>query len=320
MTLLLTQTDLAPLFTDPDSIHASFDVIREALRTSDQEPDEHQSWLAYPLGTSTEARVHVNLLASPVGTSIRAFPPPVGPTAQTGDSLAMLFDQEGRLAAIMDLHDLGSWRTSGVAAVAAAALAPERARVAAMLGSGKEANIFLRALRVAMPDLGEVRVHSRTAANRERFAREMTTEALPVRAVDEARQAVEVADVVIATAAGGQPLFEASWVRPGALVAAVAWGTVPPDLPARLVLPDRFQPEARPTGWEPWPPRRGSGQGPNPPLFLADVLRGAPARQRPDETLWYSQFGVFAWDAPLLRWAYESARQRGVGTEFTFAR
>ncbi len=317
MTLLLTQSDLAPLFNEPDSIRASFDVIREALRTSDQEPDEHQSWLAYPLGTSKDARVHVNLLASPSGTSVRAFAPPVGPTASTGDLLAMLFDQDGRVAAIMDLHDLGSWRTSAVAAVAAAALAPENARVAAMLGSGKEAAIFMRALRVAMPGLTEVRVHSRTPANRERFAHEMTTDALPVRAVDESRQAVEGADVIIATAAGGQPLFEASWVRPGVVIATVAWGTTPPDLRARLVLPDRYQPEARPTGWEPWPVRRGGW--PADVLFLADVLRGAPPRQSPDETLLYSQFGVFAWDAPLIRWAYESARQRGAGTEFSFA-
>ncbi len=319
MTLLLTHSDLAPLFTDPDSIRASFDVIREALRNSVQEPDEHQSWLAYPLGTSKEARVHVNLLASPSGTSVRAFAPPVGPTAQSGDSLAMLFDQDGRVAAIMDLHDLGSWRTSGVAAVATAALAPEDARTAAMLGSGKEATMFLRALRVAMPDLTEVRVHSRTPANRERFAREMTTEALLVRAVDEARHAVEGADVIIGASAGGRPLFEASAVRPGAIVTSIAWGIVPYDLQARLVLPDRFQPEARPTGWEPWPPRRGDEGLPPDVLFLADVLRGAPVRRRSDETLLYSQFGVFAWDAPLIRWAYESARQRGVGKEFSFA-
>ncbi|MFN8484984.1 MAG: hypothetical protein U0768_18260 [Anaerolineae bacterium] len=318
MTLLLTRSDLAPLLTEPDSIRASFDVIREALRGSVQEPDEHQSWLAYPLGTSAEARVHVNLLAAPAGTSIRLFPPPVGPTAPTGDSLGLLFDPQGRVAAVIDLHDLGSWRTSGVAAVATAALAPQDARVAAMLGSGKEAEIFLRALRVAMPDLTEVRVHSRTPANRERFAREMTTDALPVRAVEAASQAVEGADVIIAASAGGRPLFEASAVRPGATVASVAWGIVPQDLRARLVLPDRFQPEARPTGWEPWPPRRGDGGFPSDVLFLADVLRGTPARRTPDETLLYSQFGVFAWDAPLLRWAYEAARQRGVGTEFSF--
>ncbi|MFN8497083.1 MAG: hypothetical protein U0641_04445 [Anaerolineae bacterium] len=316
MTLLLTRTDLAPLFDDPDAMRASFDVIRAALRGSVQEPEEHQSWLAYPLGTSADAKVHVNLLAAPAGTSVRIFPPPVGPTAATGDSLGILFDPDGRVAAVMDLHDLGSWRTSGVAAVATAALAPEGARVAAMLGSGKEADIFLRALRVAMPGLTEVRVHSRTPANRERFARELTTNALPVRAVEEADQAVAGADVIIGTSAGGRPLFQASSVRPGATVASIAWGIVPPDLRARLVLPDRFQPDAKPTGWEPWPARRGGWPGDV--LFLADVLRGAPARQSPDETLLYSQFGVFAWDAPLMRWAYEAARGRGAGTEFSF--
>jgi ornithine cyclodeaminase/alanine dehydrogenase-like protein (mu-crystallin family) len=318
MTLLLRRSDLAPLFSDPASIRASFEVIRQALRDSTSAADEHQSWLAYPLGTSSEAKVHVNLLAAPAGTSVRMFPPPAGPTAQTGDSLAVLLDPEGRAAAILDLHDLGSWRTSGVLAVACAALAPEQARVAALLGSGAEAHVVLRALRVAMPELGEVRVHSRTPANREDFAREMTTEALPVQAVAEARQAVEGADVVVAAAAGGQPLFEAEWVRPGALVATITWGTVPWNLRARPVLPDRYQPEARPTGWEPWPARRAGDSSQPDPLFLSDVLRGVPARQSPEETLLYSQFGVFAWDAPLLRWAYETARERGVGTSFAF--
>lgn len=319
MALLLTRADLAALFTAPESIRASFAVIRDSLRASTQAPDAHQSWLAYPLGTSAEAKVHVNLLAAPDGTSVRLFPPPAGPTVATGDSLGVLLDQDGRAAAIMDLHDLGSWRTSGVAAVACAALAPADTRILAVLGSGVEATVFMRAIRVAMPGLREVRVHSRTPANRERFAQELTTAALPVRAVTDARAAVEGADVIFVAAAGGRPLFESAWVRAGALVAAVTWGTVPEDLRARPVIPDRFQPDARPTGWEPWPPRRPGDRSSDDIVLLADVLRGAPARRSPDETLLYRQFGVYAWDAPLIRWAYETARQRGAGTPFDFA-
>lgn len=319
MTLLLTRADLTPLFSEPALIRASFDVIRDALRSLTAEPDAHQSWLAYPLGTSAEAKVHVNLLAAPDGTSVRLFPPPAGPTAVTGDSLCVLLDEVGRVAAIMDQHELGSWRTSGVAAVACAALAPAGATTLALLGSGTEAAAFVRAIRVAMPGLTEVRVHSRTAANRERFAEAWTSDALPVRAVETAAAAVRGADVIVAAAAGGQPLFAADHVRSGGLVATVTWGTVPQELRARRVIPDCFQPEARPTGWEPWPPRRTEAWGGPPPLLLADVLRGAPARQQPDETLLYSQFGVYAWDAPLLRWAYETARARGFGTSFAFS-
>ncbi len=218
----------------------------------------------------------------------------------------------------MDLHELGSWRTSGVGAVACAALASDNARVLAVLGSGVEAGFFMRAIHMALPSLREVRVHSRTQANRERFAQEQTTDTLPVRAVATAQEAVVNADVIFAAAAGGQPLFAPEDVRPGALVVSVTWGTVPQNLSARCVIPDRFQPEARSTGWEPWPPRRGGEWG-EPPLLLADVLRGAPARHHPGETLLYSQFGVFAWDAPLLMWTYETARQRGLGTSFRFA-
>lgn len=101
----------------------------------------------------------------------------------------------------------------------------------------------------------------------------------------------------------------------------MTWGTVPQDLRARRVFPDRFQPEARSTGWEPWPPRRSgewSGGSGGEILLLADVLRGAPARRNLQETLLYTQFGVFAWDAPLIRWAYEAALKRGAGTPISF--
>ena len=109
--MLRTPADLTPLVGEPDVTRESVAAIRDALRASTQEPDAYQSWLAYPLGTSTDARVHVNLLAAPAGTSVRLFPPPAGPTAATGDSLALLFDEQGLVAVMMDLHDLGSWRT-----------------------------------------------------------------------------------------------------------------------------------------------------------------------------------------------------------------
>ncbi len=99
----------------------------------------------------------------------------------------------------------------------------------------------------------------------------------------------------------------------------MTWGTVPQELQARRVFPDRYQPAARPTGWEPWPPRRNDEWGGGETLMLADVLRGVPARRTPDGILLHTQFGVFAWDAPLIRWAYEAAMQRDIGTSFSFA-
>jgi len=310
--LLLSRDDLAPLFTEDSALHAGLAVIREALVASTGPSVEHQSWLAYPLGVSAE-KVHVNLLASPVGTSIRMFPPPARPTAATGDSLAMLLADDGRVEVLMDLHELGSWRTSGPAAVACEALAPPGARTVALLGSGTEAATLLRALRVAMPGLEEVRVSSRTPAHREAFAQRFTSGDLLVRAVSSPAEAVIDADVVLAAAAGGRPLFDAASVRAGALVATLVWGGVPDDLGATPVLPERVQPDARPTGWEPWPAPRPVPDG---VLTVADVLRGAPARISANETLLYSQFGVYAWDAPLLRWAADTARARGAGTEF----
>ncbi len=316
MTLLLKRADLAPLFHEPALIDESLDVIRQALRTSAGNPPEHTSFLAYPLGLATDTRLHINVLASAAGTSLKLFPPAAGPTVATGDSVGLLYDEEGRLVAIMDLHGLGSWRTSAPAAVACAALAPAGARVAAMLGSGREAHVMLRALRAAMSGLGDVRVYSRTPENRRRFADEMTTTSLPVSAVEDPREAVAGADVVCVTASAPAPLFEAQAVRPGAVVASIVAQGVPRDLPARPVIPDQNGPETRPSGWDPWP--TGGWTRPADILTLADVLRGAPPRRDPAETLLYTQFGAFAWDGPLTRWAYETAQARGAGTPFDF--
>lgn len=318
MTLLLKRSDLAPLFEDPAAIRAGFDVITQALVGSANAPEEHTSWLAYPLGASETAKVHVNLLASPAGTSVRIFPPAAGGTVTTGDSVCCLLDEAGRIVAIMDLHDLGPWRTSGVAAAATSALAPDGAAVVALIGSGVEARFFARGVREALPNLREMRVYSRTPENRARFAADLSSDRLPVVAVDSARGAVEGADVIYVSAASPEPLFEAGWVKPGALVSVIARRGLPDDLAARLVLPDFRMPELRSSGWDPWPMGNWSRGGGEPPLTWANVLRGQPARRTPDETLTYLQLGVFAWDAPLIKWAYETAVSRGAGSEFQF--
>jgi hypothetical protein len=62
-------------------------------------------------------------------------------------------------------------------------------------------------------------------------------------------------------------------VRPGALVASITRMGVPADLPARPLLPGLRMPELRPSGWDPWPVG-ARAQGGEPPLTLADVLRG----------------------------------------------
>lgn len=317
MTLLLKKSDLASLLTEPTSIEESFEVIKQSLINSDK-TSAYTSVLAYPLGASSNKLIF-NLVAAPSGTSLRIFPSPTTPTAATANKISQLFDEQGRLIAIADFGDVGAWRTSGAAAFACRVLAPDNAKVAAVIGSGLEARTFVTALKVAVPSIDRIRVYSRTPENRERFAQEMSDSSIKVVATEQSQAAVEGADIIYEAAASrGQPAMEASWIKPGALVNSIVWGwgTIPTNLQARWVIPDKKPPEQRTTGWEPWPINTRS----NPDaLSLAEVLRGTPARQSPDQTIVFMQAGVFAWDAALVNWAYQKAVKNNWGTDFDFS-
>jgi hypothetical protein len=40
----------------------------------------------------------------------------------------------------------------------------------------------------------------------------------------------------------------------------------------------------------------------------------APAREREDQIVFYSVAAPWSWDGPIMQWAYDWARERGVGT------
>ncbi len=138
--------------------------------------------------------------------------------------LITLFDQhDSRLAALIDGNRITGIRTAGTAAAALSKLVPSRPLIVAVIGSGFEARAQLRAAsRVAT--LGEVRVSSPTAANRERFAVELAEElGVSVTAVESGEQAVRGADLIICAARSRDesPTVLADWVSPDATIVSV---------------------------------------------------------------------------------------------------
>jgi ornithine cyclodeaminase/alanine dehydrogenase-like protein (mu-crystallin family) len=130
--------------------------------------------------------------------------------AETGEPLAVL---DGRLITEM--------RTAATSAIAVDLLAPPRAKVLAILGSGVQARSHLRAL-VGIRDFSEVRVWSRTAENAKKFAAETgAQQAATVEA------AVSEADVVLTLTSSVEPVLCGRWLKSEALVCAV--GAVTPD-------------------------------------------------------------------------------------------
>jgi ornithine cyclodeaminase len=151
--------------------------------------------------------------------------------------------ETGTPVAVLDGTTLTAMRTGAASGVATRLLAREDAAVLAMLGAGGQAAWQVRAVMAARP-ISEVRAFSRDAAARERFAAEIGAElgdGVRVVAAGSAQEAVSEADVVCCATTSSQPVFDASWLRPGAHVNGVGafrLGMVelPPELFARAAV------------------------------------------------------------------------------------
>ena len=83
-----------------------------------------------------------------------------------------------------------------------------------IIGSGVQARAHIAALRHVWPEMGEVLVASRKAANATRLAEEVGARAV---AVEEAA----AADVVLTATTSPVPVLRGEWLKPNALVLAV---------------------------------------------------------------------------------------------------
>ncbi|MDQ1120464.1 MULTISPECIES: ornithine cyclodeaminase family protein [Pseudoxanthomonas] len=141
----------------------------------------------------------------------------------------VLFDrQTSRIAGFVDANSVTGLRTAATSATALDRLAPAGATKLAVLGSGLEASMHVRAFASVRP-LSEIAVFSPTPGKREAFAEAATRDlGVPTRAVASAEAAVEGAGVVLAAARshGERPILHADWLAPGAMVVSIG-STVP---------------------------------------------------------------------------------------------
>jgi alanine dehydrogenase len=136
--------------------------------------------------------------------------------------LILLFStRNGEPLAIMPDGVIQQLRVACTNALAAKYMAPADASVYALLGSGWQASGQAVAMAAVRP-LKEIRVYSPTKANRERLAGELTARlGIAVTAPNNARAAVEGADIVGIATNSVTPVVEADWVAPHAHVTCV---------------------------------------------------------------------------------------------------
>lgn len=136
-----------------------------------------------------------------------------------GSQVVVVQDEaSGAVRAIAIGNELGPRRVGAIGAVAADALAPARAGVVAVIGTGTQAWYQLWALR-EVRELREIRVYSRDAAHRAEFADRLGP-LLPgtCRPAPDARTAVAGAEIVILATNSSSPVLDAQWLEPGSYV------------------------------------------------------------------------------------------------------
>ncbi len=137
------------------------------------------------------------------------------------------------LALLNDGH-LQHMRVGGAAGIGTRLLARENAKELCIIGSGGMAHTFFDAI-TAVRDIRKVRVHSRTPANAERFARTMADKSgIEVVTCASAREAVRGADIVATCTDSMTPVIEAEWLEPGMHVVVVAQRELSPEIVARV--------------------------------------------------------------------------------------
>jgi len=135
-----------------------------------------------------------------------------------GEALALLFEiSSGKLLALMG-HPFSNLRISATVGLAIDRFTDPKAKSVAMIGSGRLAFAALDPA-CALRPIEKVLVYSRSAENREKFARQARERLqVDVLAVASAEQAIEQADFVTVSTNSPAPALLGQWLRPGLAV------------------------------------------------------------------------------------------------------
>src|SRR2546426_4863539 len=238
--------------------------------------------------------------------------------------LVTAFALDGSLHALIEADLMGAFRTGAASAVAAKALRPHAPVTVAIIGTGHQATTQVLALsRVC--EIRELRAFSREPQHRAAFVRDREA-ALGLHAVasESAEAAVRGADIVVTMTTSAEPVLEAAWVEPHALVIAAGSNfpnraEIPADLVARArtVVVDQLADaqlesgdliQAHAAGKFNW----------DRAIELASVVAGTRRGPAPPGITLFESHGLAVWDIAAASVVLPAARERGLGQEVSF--
>jgi len=247
----------------------------------------------------------------------------------TSDGMLLVFDAKtGAVAALLlDNGYITDLRTGMAGAVAAKHLARAKVGTVAVVGSGAQARYQIRSLALVRK-AREIRIWGRdrekAAACIEELSRpELATDFRFAQAAS-VREATEGADIVITVTASREPLLQADWIAPGALVIAVGSdGADKQELDvAVLARADRIVADSLPQclrlGEIHHAVQRGAISKEKVTSELGQITAGLkPGRTSDDEIIVCDLTGVGVQDIAAASLVLERALQDGKGERFS---
>ncbi len=220
----------------------------------------------------------------------------------------------GEPVSVLDGSHVTNARTGCVGGLAARELAAGDGVTLGVLGAGAQARWQTRAVD-ALTDLDEARIYS-PSDSKEACASDLREDGIDATAVDSPREAVSGANVVVTATTSTEPVFPADALSDGALVVAVGAYTAEMqevesavfDRAARVFadVPE----EVAATG-----DLTATDLDESDLLSFSAVLSGERGRKHSDEVLVVESVGSAVMDVAAATEVYETARERGTGSE-----
>lgn len=314
--IFLTDADLKPLLTYADAI----ELVEEALKALATGQASN-----LPRQRIRTDKSGLNVLISGYQTSgffgYKSYSTGRG---SPGMINTLYSAEDGRLVAVLQSNWLSLARTSAASAVATRALARPDARVAAFLGSGRQASGQLPAIALVR-QFEDVRTFSPSGASAQKLAEQARELGLNARACASAQEAVDGAEVVTVATHGSSIALEGRWLAPGAHVNAMGVNRavdreIDADavLRAGLITVDEKTNATVEAG--DLIPLVQSGQLSWDRVHnIGDVLSGAvPGRKSPQDITLFESQGLGIEDVAVSAIAYQRAIAQGIGQPLPF--
>lgn len=235
--------------------------------------------------------------AASTGIGFRVY----GVGTEADDEQLVALWRHGMLAALVTGNQLGIRRTAGIGAVATDLIAPKDARTLGLVGAGSQGCAHVREVN-AVRELSDVRVFSRTPANRQAAASWISSVVdAEVRAVTSAEEAADGADLVTLATTNVTPVIDPDTIADGTHVT-----TIGPKLRGRHELPRAIADRARIIATDSLaqvrsydPPFFLDPDGTHPMTELREIVDGGLPSRDPNDVTLFCSVGL-AGTEPLL--------------------